>query len=318
MGSSHASPWDKPAMDWEIERRTHDVGVLRASREHGLAFGPANLKRLDDLDRSIAAAAADIAGLRRTLGQPPQAIASKLKFEYQQSLSSPAPATSSAAVVADASQITLTHTPGADHWPWWTLSSPQSPPRTDSPPQRLQYPSRDGRRPATAETSAPRGLRDRICRGPIARGAGRRRSDRVEPVEETTVDAAAAEELMPVAEITLLPQVSKQEATHVAPPLPGFLQNHPSRLAAALRSGFRTSAMRHANPGIAAGLGPPLVLEDDVGGAAFIGLQLGRPPTEQEWIAHNDRKSVSSALLEQLRSARGSRCAAALPTEALQ
>merc|ERR1712070_829401 len=99
---------------------------------------------------------------------------------------------------------------------------------------------------------------------------------------------------------------SAQEGHHAAPPLPGFLQNHPSRLAGALRSGFQTSAMRHANPG----LGPPLVLDGAVGGAAFMGLQLGRPPTKHEWMAHYDRESVSSALVEQLRSARSARCAA--------
>lgn len=337
-------------MDWEIERRTHDAGILRASREHGLTFGPSTLKRLDDLDSNIAIATAEVACLRQKLRQPTQAIAAELNFERRQVLKSAVAVEGPDSLDQKDDSVVEWQAPVDCAWQWWTLPAPPSPPRSDSPPQRLRYPgsrstAAGGAECAPAEAAAvianARGGLERVpaqaaaataSEGSCAPGAldralaGRLRRRHLEQHrwrrgrqleadfhpglvhpeprpsrQQSSENQGTLECTQLPLDRTLLPRQRPAGAERLevlppppgecndlsAPPLPHFLKGHPSRLAAAMRVGFKTSIMKQAGISAAGGERSALVLPGDAAGPEVVGLWLGRAPTELEWVAHN-------------------------------
>lgn len=313
-------------MDWETDRRTHDAGIIRATREHGLTFGPASLKRLDDLDSRIAGATAEIACLRQKLRQPDEAIAAELKFEGRQLQQAARAAAECQAAAATEEDWHAPEVP-TDNWPWWHVTVPPAVPEiTDSPPQRRRYPGGEGAVAARdldlatdcevtlrpAPPSAPSASADPLRRRHLEHRRVRRgnylevqtKVGKTHFEQDERQRRAREATSLPVGEQPPAPidDATEEDDYRSAPPLPDFIQGHPSRLAGSLRAGFKLASMRHANPGF----GPPAVLQSNVGGPEFLGLRLSRGPTELEWTAHCDRESVSQAFVGILHSARSS------------
>eukprot|EP00420_Gonyaulax_spinifera_P035367 CAMPEP_0197880438 /NCGR_PEP_ID=MMETSP1439-20131203/8250_1 /TAXON_ID=66791 /ORGANISM="Gonyaulax spinifera, Strain CCMP409" /LENGTH=168 /DNA_ID=CAMNT_0043499991 /DNA_START=89 /DNA_END=592 /DNA_ORIENTATION=- len=134
-------------MDFEVQRRPHDLGMRDVLEEYGANRRPIDLARLARLDNRLARAAGEVQSLRGALGASGlQAAALRLRSPRSMGEGDP-----DAAVLPTCSspsrgstqvprwQRSAPETPPPEEIPWWLRSAPATPPPAEVIRPSLRY-----------------------------------------------------------------------------------------------------------------------------------------------------------------------------------